>query len=789
MQKKKLVRHPLCLAMIAAFAPVSMTYAADMEAGDPVQEVVVKSDRLAAISRVPSTVETVTAQDIAENINAISSGEALNYLPSMHVRERYIGDRNGILVMRVNSSVSSAQTAVYADDLLLSNFLNNSYSTPPRWGMVSPEEISRVDVLYGPFSALYPGNSAGGVVLLKTRMPEGFEAHAKLDIFGQRFQLYGTNQNYTGSHGSISLGNKTGNWSYVVSVDHLDNNGQPQTFGAATKASVAGNTPSTLVSGAVRDIDTSGNPRIITSAIGADHTVQDNAKLKLAYDFSPLLRATYTLGYWQNFSTTYASTYLKDAAGNPVFNTTSSGAGKYVRFAGDSNLYTLSGTAPGYSESVHVMHGLSLRSDTRGAWDGEAVFSYYDQDKDNSRTAGNNGSLADSGFGAVRPAGTITVGDGTGWETLDLRADWRPSGDMNSAHKVSFGYHIDRYVLKSITSTVANDWLAGPLSPTPTSNSFGKTQTQAMYVQDAWQVAPEWKMIGGVRAEQWRAFDGSNYNAANVAAYRQLNYADRSSSNLSPKLSLAYQANNDWAYRLSLGRAVRYPTVAEIFQVISLPNNVKQNDPNLKPEKVSSGELVAERALDRGVWRTSLFWENKTDALISQTDTTVTPTISSIQNVDRVRTYGLETVLNLNDFLIKNLELNGSLTYTSSTIEADSRNPGLVGTDQPRIPAWRATVVATYRASDRLSYSLSYRYSGHQHNALFNTTTHQYNDVNPDVYGAVSQYRVVDAKLLFKWKPHWTLSAGINNLGNYKYYVNPNPYPQRTLFAGIKYDY
>jgi hypothetical protein len=34
----------------------------------------------------------------------MTSGPALNYLPGTHVHERYIGDRNGILVMRVNGS-------------------------------------------------------------------------------------------------------------------------------------------------------------------------------------------------------------------------------------------------------------------------------------------------------------------------------------------------------------------------------------------------------------------------------------------------------------------------------------------------------------------------------------------------------------------------------------------------------------------------------------------------------------------------------------------------------------
>ena len=46
--------------------------------------------------------------------------------------------------------------------------------------MVTPEEIERVDVMYGPFSAAYPGNSAGAVVDYVTRMPTQLEAHVKL---------------------------------------------------------------------------------------------------------------------------------------------------------------------------------------------------------------------------------------------------------------------------------------------------------------------------------------------------------------------------------------------------------------------------------------------------------------------------------------------------------------------------------------------------------------------------------------------------------------------------------
>ncbi|HJV01749.1 MAG TPA: TonB-dependent receptor [Burkholderiaceae bacterium] len=777
---------PIAAALLAAFA-CAPALADDAIFDSGLQEVVIKGEKRATVAPVVTT-ESITASQIEASINAVTTAEVLNYLPSMHVRERYAGDRNGILVMRVNSSIASAQTTVYADDLLLSNFLNNSFSTAPRWGMVAPVEIERVDVLYGPFSALYPGNSAGGVVMMTTHMPERFEAHAGVDLISQDFKLYGTSQHFNGSHASAAIGSKAGPWSYWITADHLDNHGQPQTFGTAAKASPKAGTAFTAVSGELRDTDTSGNPRILTSAIGADHTVQDTDKIKLAYDFSPTVRAQYTLGLWQNKSDTGVAAWLRDSAGNPVYNTAASGAGKYVKFTGDSNYYTLAGTSPGYSESRHLMHGLSLKTDTGGTWDWEAIASLYTQDMDRSRSAANTASLTDSGTGAQRPAGTLTVADGTGWRNLDLRGTWRADGTAASAHILSFGYHTDRYTLKSVTSAVPSDWLYGAAAATPSSNSYGKTETQALYLQDAWRIAPAWRLVAGARAEHWRAFDGSNYNAANVPAYQQLNYAARSSRDISPKLGLSWLASADWTLRAALGKAVRYPTVAEIFQVISLPNNVKQNDPNLKPERVVSGELVAERHFQRASLRSSLFWEAKRDALIAQSDVTVTPNISSIQNVDKVRTYGIEEAFDARDWLVRGLDLNGSATWTHSTITADRRNPGLEGTDQPRIPDWRATLVATYHATDRLALSLSYRYSGRQHNALYNTASHQYNDVNPDVYGAVSHYSVFDAKLLYNVNERWSAALGVNNVGNFKYYVNPNPYPQRTVFASLKYD-
>ena len=778
-------RHALAAACL--FALLGPATASDV--------VTVTAPRIAPTAYVPATTESVTAEQVAESINTVTTAGVLQYLPSTHVRERYIGDRNGILVMRVNGSTSSAQTTVYADGLLLSNFLNNSFSTAPRWGMVAPEEIERIDTLYGPFSALYPGNSAGGVVRISTRMPTRFEAHVKLDAFTQRFQLYGTNKNFGGGHASVSLGHALGDWSGWLTLDHLDNKGQPQTFGNATAKTGVPATAGTFVdvsgSPVIRDIDTSGNPRIMVSTTGLDQTVQDIVKIKLGYRVSSTVKLSYSLGLWQNKSEGSVESYLRDATGRPVYNAGSafSNPTKFVRI--DGRDYTVSNAVPSRAQSEHWLHGLSLKTDTRGAWDLEAIASVYDQKKELTRTATPSSGF-DSGLDAVRPGGQLTDASGTGWQSLDLRGQWRSEGQPKSTHTLSFGAHHDRYELQTVTyGTAASpvaDWLTGQTG-TLNTNSLGKTETQAIYLQDEWRVAPLWMVAAGGRFERWRAFGGSNYSASNVAPNPlNLVYQDRSQSDFSPKLHVAWQATPEWAVRGSLGKAVRYPTVAEMFQTFTGPGNIRTNDPNLKPEVANSAEAVLQRSTDAGTLRGSLFFEDKRDALISQTDVTVTPNLSSIQNVDKVRTYGVEVAWQLADALVRDLDINGSVTYVNSTIVRNSRNPGLEGTDQPRLPDWRATLVGTWRASEALSLSLSYRYSGRQHNALFNTTTRQYNDVNPNVYGAVSHYSVFDGKVLYKLGGGLSASLGVNNMGNFKYYVNPNPYPQRTWYVSLKYD-
>ncbi|MBK8761377.1 MAG: TonB-dependent receptor [Sulfuritalea sp.] len=798
-------RHHFTVAVAATLGILFTGASAAEESDAKLKEVSVSAEsaRPEAPANVPSTTESITRKQIAESVNSVSSAGALLYLPSVHVRERFIGDVNGGLAMRMYGVNSSAETIVYADGLLLSNHLVNSCCPGPRWGLVSQDAIDRVDVMYGPFSALYPGNSVGGVVLMRTHMPTRFEASAKFDTFGQNFRLYGTDKNFTGQHGAASLGNKAGDWSFRVSVDRLDNHSHPTDFTAATAKTGAPAAAGqfTVVTGAHFDNNIANSPRVNTAATSMDHTVKDDGTIKLAYDFSPTVRATYTLNLWQNTSDKLVESYLRDAAGNTIYGTsTVAGIYRYVRINGQD--YSVTAPSISHAEAEYRMHGLSVKSQSGGTWDWELAASHFNQAKDVTRaSSGNFGTTASSDA----TAGTITFTDGTGWANLDLRGEWRPDGKLNSRHQVSFGFHADTYKTRSDQFTLAaGPWRTSNAAALST-NSRGTTTTQAIYLQDAWQLSPDLKLVLGGRQEKWSALNGSNFaSGANV------DYASKTVHAFSPKASLSWQASDMLALRTSFGRGVRFPTVGELFKNVGItvtgtstaatpaqiagfpaPYNVaKTNNPNLKPETADSWELTVERFLTNGLWRTSLFGEEKQGALISQTDVTTLPgfSISSVQNIDRVRTWGIETALQASDLWIRGLDLSGSLAYIHSRITQNIANPGLVGTELPLIPVWRASMLATYRVSDALSASLGYRYSGRQHSGLLNTATGQYPDPNPNVYGGRSSFGIFDAKLLYKLAKQWSASVGIDNIGDVKYFTL-YPYQQRTYFASLKFNY
>ncbi|WP_429492497.1 TonB-dependent receptor [Paraburkholderia sp. RAU6.4a] len=752
-------------AFVPAFV-ATPTHAADANTDATLPAVSVSASASASAApravdpNLPASVETVTRDQFA-NWNVVNTEDVLKYMPNLAVRKRFTGDLNSIIAVRGTSNTQSARGLVYADGLLLSNLLGNSYSFPPRWSMVYPDEIQQVDVIYGPFSALYPGNSLGATVLISTRMPKQFEANADVKAFTQHFSLFGVNQSFNGSEASASIGDSIGKFSYRLGVNHLENTSQPLQFATLAKSTTPAKAGDTPVTGAYFYNNQTNAPTAVlgVNGEGIEHTVQDQFKLKMQYDFTPTLQGGFTLGYWHQTYNSETSTFLRDAAGNPVYSGNVSINGYH---------YTIPAAAfaPGVGHSENWLYGVSLKTRNATGWNGEAIASYYDIGNGVARTA--------NAGGPGNGPGTVLFNDGTGWKTLDLRGTYTPATNQPGLanHALSVGYHYDNYFVDNQTYNTLN-WRDG--DATSFANAFtGKTQTQALYAQDAWRFLPRWKLVYGARYEDWQAYDGAQSLPGTTIAY-----SDASQRHLSPKASLSFDVSDELTLRASIARAYRFPTASELFQGQINGSAIVNNNPYLQPEDDLSKELSAEWAHWNGVFRFSLFQDDVKNTIFSQTDTTVIPNVTNFQNIGKVRSRGVEASYSGEDVFVRGLDLLASVAYTQSKILENARNPASVGKYFYRIPLWRANLAATYHFDARAALTLAARYSGRQYNTLTNT------DTNPNVFGGTSTYTVVDAKFTFKPTKLSELGIGVDNLFDARYFVY-HPYPGRTFYVEAK---
>ena len=719
------------------------------------------------IMKFPATVETYDKKQIEESVNAATTAQTLKYLPSIQVRERSIGDRNGIISSRTIGSISSAQSMLYADGVLLSNLLGNSFSYPPRWGMVNPEEIQRISMMYGPFSSLYAGNSMGGVINIETRMPERLEAHAGVQSFIQNFKLYGTDQTKIGNREFFSIGNKVNDFSFWASMNRLENTAQPLDF-SVTDSKGVGTTVDTIT-GAYRDKGIRNQDRIIFGATAIDTSIQTNGKFKGQYEFSNQSKLTYTIGLWDLDSRQNVQSYVKDTLGNSIY-------GGDVTLGGKN--YSVTRMNPAQAEAFHVMQSIDFKSNDKGFFNWQMTLSdyYYRRDLSNRsnlvETSNANPSLTNP---YISKTGQITDLSGTGWTVFDSRVTLRPKD-----HTIDLGYHLDYYHLRQ-TVNASSDWM-GSQKGAFSSLSSGNTKTHAVYVQDKWQITPLWALTLGGRQEHYEAYDGVNQNGVNQTT-NLARYEDRSRNTFSPKASLSFEPIPAWGFRAAFGKAYRFPTVTELFQQLTNGSTIVTNNPNLKPEEIYSAEITAERRFANGLARASLFREDRYDALISQTNISSVGTSSTyIQNVDHVRIHGIELATELKNVMIPKLDLMANATLTDSEILKNDAAPSYINKKVPRIPRQLYKAVATYRVSEDFTMSLAARYSGRQFIQLDNS------DINPETYQGASRLLFVDAKANYKFKDRWTASLGVDNIFNDQAYVS-HPLSQRTGYAQIKFDY
>jgi iron complex outermembrane recepter protein len=232
--------------------------------------------------------------------------------------------------------------------------------------------------------------------------------------------------------------------------------------------------------------------------------------------------------------------------------------------------------------------------------------------------------------------------------------------------------------------------------------------------------------------------------------------------------------------RLSFGEAWRFPTVGELYQVVTTPVAAVPN-PNLKPERALSEELAIERHDGHGTIRLSLFNEAVKNALISQTGAlNGGPLVATfVQNIDRTRARGAELAFQRSNVLPR-FDLSGGVTYADAETRSDPAFPAAVGGTLPQVPRWKASLVGTWRPIDRVSLTAAGRYSSRQYGTLDNS------DVVGNTYMGFYKYLVVDLRGEFRVTDHWSLGLGVDNVNNDRYFLF-HPFPMRSFAADVTF--
>ncbi|MGR8978783.1 MAG: TonB-dependent receptor [Gammaproteobacteria bacterium] len=703
-------------------------------------------------------------KEAIDHVNVITVEDTFRYSPGLLIRRRSVGDPNGNLGIRGSNVFQTAHSMVFADGIPLHNPLRTSFNGAPRWSIVAPSEVESAEVLYGPFSAQYSGNSFGGVVNINTRMPEKFEAQMDATGIFQDMHRAGREELLTGYRTFISAGDRFDKFSVYAFYNRLENEGQPLTLNVAPVTASAAGIP---VQGGQGSVTPQEKAAIIYGDQGLENATTDLYKLKLGYDFTPDLQGRFTIAYEdRERDNDNPFNLLKDGNGNPVWSGTVNQSG--FRFSVPGSAFSVS-----EQEREALNYGLNLKGKISDNWSIDTTASYYDAFNDQTVSSNFNPSdpLNDN-------TGQVSEVDAW-WAAYDLKlATDRFFGrdDLSFMGGYQFNHanlNLDVYDSENYISAAKNSHV---------SDSGGQTQLNSGFAQLDWRFIPDWSVMAGVRLDNWQSIDGHvrNFSTNNIQ-----NYADRDATRLSPKASLEY-APDLWTFRYSFSKAYRFPIAEELFLSSSRINTETFSFPGLGPENGYFHDLMAQYDIPRGFVRANFFYNQINDEINNTVQTVNGKTVSTFLPIGQTETIGVDLTYQQNEVFDLPLDMMINGTFMNKEITENPANPSLVGNEWDRIPRLLVNATATYHILPVWDATVGVRYRSDSFQRLDNT------DTAAKVMGGTDESTFVDLKTTYHLPEvkelKSSISAGIDNLFDVNAFEN-HPYPQRTFYitASVKY--
>jgi outer membrane receptor protein involved in Fe transport len=259
----------------------------------------------------------------------------------------------------------------------------------------------------------------------------------------------------------------------------------------------------------------------------------------------------------------------------------------------------------------------------------------------------------------------------------------------------------------------------------------GEQVLAGLFGQDIWTIGEQWELVGGVRVDYWRSYDGIRRETPPAAGIPPVQrFPDREEIAVSPRLAVLFHPAPSTVIKAAAYQAFRTPTINELFRPFRVRNDVTAANPDLDPERLTGGEVGIEHSFLRGLaGRLTGYWNEVEDAIVNVTlpesqrlaDCPAGTTCRQRQNLDRTRIRGVEAELTYQP--TASWRLLTSYLYADAEVVKASNAPTLEGKRLAQVPRHQLTLGAQYVNPRWLNVAVQGRFVSDQFEDDENTLT------------------------------------------------------------------
>jgi outer membrane receptor protein involved in Fe transport len=235
---------------------------------------------------------------------------------------------------------------------------------------------------------------------------------------------------------------------------------------------------------------------------------------------------------------------------------------------------------------------------------------------------------------------------------------------------------------------------------TSASDSGGRELTNGIFGGAVLALSSRFTLSGGARVDWWRNTGGFSLTTSLTSGASTLtNFADRSESAFSPRVSALYQLTDHLSVAASIGTGFRRPTLNELYRTFRVGDVITLANSDLRAERALGYDAaVTVNAFSRRLYlRAGPFCTSISDN-VSNVTLSAGPTliIRRRTNVGRTRSCGIETDWNFS--ATDRVKISGGHLFADSRVVDFPANQALEGRRIPQVAAHQFSLQLAYSA-------------------------------------------------------------------------------------------